>query len=67
MLVSMTEQLALLKDADTDYDRTRFVLDARTRRIGFAGLAKARAALALAHHEPTTSRAASGLGEAKAA
>lgn len=40
-----------LDNADTGYDHARFLLDAQTRRIGLAGLAKARAALAAAVRE----------------
>jgi hypothetical protein len=45
----MSEQLALIDENDAAYDRSRFLLDARTRRIGLAGVARARAALAAAH------------------
>jgi len=50
----MSEQLPLLDiatSAEAGYDHTRFLLDAQTRRIGLAGLAKARAALAAAVRE----------------
>jgi hypothetical protein len=51
----MPEQLALIDENDDAYDRSRFLLDARTRRIGLAGVAKARAALAAAHSSGTGS------------
>jgi hypothetical protein len=50
----MSEQMHLLDNLDnTDagYDHARFLLDAQTRRIGLAGLARARAALAAAVRE----------------
>ena len=41
----MTTQLALIDLPEPAYDESRFKLDPRTREIGMAGIARARAVL----------------------